>query len=63
VLPYAMWIAALKSVTATVASVVGMLEIVAAMVMSWIFLGEVYNTTTLLGAILVLAALFAVTES
>ena len=63
VLPYAMWIAALKSVTATVASVVGMLEIVAAMILSWIFLGEVYNTTTLLGALLVLAALFAVTES
>ena len=63
VLPYAMWIVALKSVTATVASVVGMLEIVAAMIMSWIFLGEVYNTTTLLGALLVLAALFAVTES
>jgi len=63
VLPYAMWIVALKSVTATVASVVGMLEIVAAMIMSWIFLGEVYNTTTLLGALLVLAAIFAVTES
>ena len=63
VLPYAMWIVALKSVTATVASVVGILEIVAAMVMSWIFLGEVYNTITILGAILVLAALFGVTES
>jgi len=63
VLPYAMWIVALKSVTATVASVVGMLEIVAAMIMSWIFLGEIYNTTTLLGALLVLAALFAVAES
>lgn len=63
VLPYAMWIVALKSVTVTVASVVGMLEIVAAMVLSWIFLGEVYNTTTLLGALLVLAALFAVAES
>ena len=63
VLPYAMWIVALKSVTVTVASVVGMLEIVAAMVLSWIFIGEVYNTTTLLGAILVLAALFAVSES
>jgi len=63
VLPYAMWIVALKSVTVTVASVVGMLEIVAAMVLSWIFIGEVYNTTTLLGALLVLAALFAVNES
>jgi len=63
VMPYAMWIVALKSVTATVASVVGMLEIVAAMILSWIFLGETYNTTTLLGALLVLAALFAVTES
>ena len=63
VLPYAMWIVALKSVTVTVASVVGMLEIVAAMVLSWVFIGEVYNTTTLLGALLVLAALFVVTQS
>jgi drug/metabolite transporter (DMT)-like permease len=63
VLPYAMWVVALKAVTATVATVVGMLEIVAAMVMSSFFLGEVYNTTTLIGALIVLVALFAVAES
>ena len=63
VLPYAMWIVALKAVTATVATVVGMLEIVAAMILSSLFLGEVYNTTTLVGALLVLVALFAVAES
>jgi len=60
VLPYAMWVAALKAVTATVAAVVGMLEIVAAMILSSIFLGEAYNTVTLVGALLVLIALFAV---
>jgi drug/metabolite transporter (DMT)-like permease len=63
VLPYAMWIVALKAVTATVATVVGMFEIVAAMILSSLFLGEVYNTTTLVGALLVLVALFAVAES
>jgi len=63
VLPYAMWIIALKAVTATVATVVGMLEIVAAMIMSSLFLGEIYNTTTLVGALMVLVALFAVAES
>ncbi len=63
VLPYAMWIVALKAVTATVATVVGMLEIVAAMILSSLFLGEVYNTATLVGALLVLVALFAVAES
>ena len=63
VLPYAMWIVALKAVTATVATVVGMFEIVATMILSSLFLGEVYNTTTLIGALLILVALFAVTES
>jgi len=63
VLPYAMWIFALKAVTATVATVVGMFEIVATMILSSLFLGEVYNTTTLIGALLILVALFAVTES
>jgi drug/metabolite transporter (DMT)-like permease len=63
VLPYAMWIAALKVVTATVASVVSMLEIVAAMIMSALLLGETYSTITLVGAMLVLASIFAVAES
>jgi drug/metabolite transporter (DMT)-like permease len=63
VIPYALWISALKVVTATIASVVGLLEIVAAMALSAVFLGESYTAATLLGAILVLISLLAVAES
>jgi len=63
VIPYALWISALKAVTATIASVVGLLEIVAAMVLSTVLLGEGYSTATLLGAILVLLSILAVAES
>lgn len=62
IIPYALWISALKSVTATIAGVVGMLEIVAAMVLSTLLLGESYATATLLGAILVLISILAVAE-
>jgi drug/metabolite transporter (DMT)-like permease len=62
VIPYALWISALKAVTATIASVVGLLEIVTAMVLSSVFLGESYATATLLGAILVLISILAVAE-
>jgi drug/metabolite transporter (DMT)-like permease len=63
VVPYAMWISALKAVTATTVSVVGMLEIVAAMVLSNLFLGEGYSTITLLGAVMILLSILAVAES
>jgi len=63
IVPYTLYIMALKQVTATISSVVGMLEIVAAMVLSWIFLGEAYNTVTLLGAALVLVSILFVAES
>ncbi len=63
IVPYALWIVALKQVTATISSVVGMLEIVAAMVLSGLVLGETYNTVTLLGAGLVFASILFVTES
>ena len=63
VLPYALWVSALRAATATIASVVGMLEIVCAMVLSTILLGESYTAITLLGAILVLGSIFAVAES
>lgn len=63
VLPYGFWVLALKSVTATIASVVGMLEIVAAMILSSLLLKESYNMITLLGAVLVLASILAVAES
>jgi drug/metabolite transporter (DMT)-like permease len=63
VVPYALWVLALKSVTATIASVVGMLEIVAAMMLSSLLLGESYNTVTLLGACLILLSIPAVAES
>ncbi len=63
IVPYALWIVALKQVTATISSVVGMLEIVAAMVLSGLVLGETYNTVTLLGAGLVFASILFVAES
>jgi drug/metabolite transporter (DMT)-like permease len=63
VLPYGLWVLALKSVTATIASVVGMLEIVAALILSNLLLGESYNLITLLGAALVLISILAVAES
>ena len=63
ILPYAMWIVALKAVTVTVASVVGLLEILGTMIMSFYLLGESYNAITLVGAALVLFALFAVAEN
>jgi len=63
VLPYVMWIAALKAVAATVTGVVGLLEIVAAMITSSVLLGESYSTITLIGALLILFSLFAVAES
>lgn len=62
VLPYAMWTLALKSVTATVATVVGMLEIVAAMVLSTFFLAETFTALTVTGALLILFSIFAVTK-
>jgi len=43
--------------------VVSMLEIVAAMLMSALLLGEAYSIVTLVGAMLVLASIFAVAES
>jgi drug/metabolite transporter (DMT)-like permease len=60
VLPYAFWLAALKTVTATIASVIGMLEIVCAMALSTLLLGETYTSVTLFGAILVLLSVLAV---
>ena len=63
VVPYLLWVAALKAVTATITSVVGLLEILAAMVLSSVLLGETYATVTLLGAVLVFASILAVAES
>jgi drug/metabolite transporter (DMT)-like permease len=63
VLPYGLWIFALKAVTATIASVVSMLEIVAAMILSMILLGEAYSAVTLVGATMILASIFAVAQS
>jgi drug/metabolite transporter (DMT)-like permease len=63
VLPYGLWIFALRALTATVASVVSMLEIVAAMILSMILLGEAYSAVTLVGATMILASIFAVAQS
>jgi drug/metabolite transporter (DMT)-like permease len=63
VLPYALWILALKAVTATVSSIVLMLEIVAALVLSVTVLGESYNVATIAGAIMILASILAVAQS
>ncbi len=62
VVPYAIWIVALRAVTATIAAVVGMVEIVTTMILSSLLLGETYGTVTLVGAILVLLSLMAVAE-
>jgi len=62
VVPYAIWIVALRAVTATIAAVVGMVEIVTTMILSSLLLGETYGTVTLVGAILVLVSLMAVAE-
>jgi len=62
VVPYVIWIVALRAVTATIAAVVGMVEIVTTMILSSLLLGETYGTVTLVGAILVLLALMAVAE-
>jgi len=62
-LPYGLWILALKAVTATMASLVAMLEIVAAMILSGILLGETYSTATVVGAAMVLASILAVVQS
>lgn len=62
VVPYAMWIVALRAVTATIAAIVGMVEIVTAMILSSLLLGETYGTVTLVGASLVLLSLMAVAE-
>ena len=63
VVPYALWVAALKAVTATVAAIMGMLEIVVAMATSAVVLGETFGTATLIGAALVLFSILAVAES
>ena len=63
VLPYGLWILALKAVTATMASLVAMLEIVAAMILSGILLGETYSTATVVGAAMVLASILVVAQS
>lgn len=62
VLPYALWVWALKAVTATIASVVGMLEIVAAMILSTLLLGEAYSIVTIVGAVMILLSILAVAE-
>jgi drug/metabolite transporter (DMT)-like permease len=63
VFPYGLWVVALRAVTATVATVVSVLEIVAAMIFSAILLGEVYRPITILGAIMILLSIFAVARS
>jgi len=61
-LPFVLWTAALKTATATVATLVGLLEILTAMIMSTLLLGETYSTITLIGAFLILASLLTVVE-
>jgi drug/metabolite transporter (DMT)-like permease len=63
VLPYVFWLAGLKTVTATVASVIGLLEIIFAMALSTLLLGETYTPGTLIGAGLILLSAFAVAET
>lgn len=62
-LPYGLWVLALKAVTATIASVVSTLEIVIAMMLSGILLGETYTSITVVGAAMVLASILAIAQS
>jgi drug/metabolite transporter (DMT)-like permease len=63
VLPYALWILALKTVTATVSSVVSMLEVASALILSVVLLGEIYNAVAVVGAIVILISITAVARS
>ena len=63
VLPYALWILALKAVTATVSSIVSMLEVASALILSVLVLGEIYNAVALVGAIVILISITAVARS
>lgn len=63
VLPYVFWLAGLKTVTATIASVIGLLEIIFAMALSTLLLGETYTPATLIGAVLILLSSLAVAEA
>ena len=63
VLPYALWIFALKAVTATVSSVVSMVEVASALVLSAMLLREAYNAVAVVGAIVILISITAVARS
>ena len=63
IVPYGLWNLALRTVSATLASAVVMLEIVAAMTLSGIFLSESFGTATIIGAALILVSILAVAQS
>jgi drug/metabolite transporter (DMT)-like permease len=63
VLPYALWIFALKAVTATVSSIVSMVEVASALILSAILLREAYNAVAVVGAIVILVSITAVARS
>ena len=63
VLPYALWIFALKAVTATVSSIVSMVEVASALILSGVLLGEAYNVVAVVGAIVILVSITVVARS
>jgi drug/metabolite transporter (DMT)-like permease len=63
IVPYGLWNLALRAVSATLASVIVMLEIVAAMILSAVFLGESFGAPTVVGAGLILVSILAVAQS
>ena len=63
VLPYALWVFALKAVTATVSSVVSMVEVASALILSVILLREAYNAVAVVGAIVILISITVVARS
>jgi drug/metabolite transporter (DMT)-like permease len=62
VLPYICVLSGLSSLSAQIASIIGMLEPVLAGVFGWILLRETFNTIQLLGAAVVLVGIFIANE-
>lgn len=62
-LPFALYQRGLRILTATLSAVVLMLEIVTAVVISLLFLGEVFNAYSILGALAVIVSIFLVSSS
>ena len=61
-IPYFFVIAGLKGLSASISSVIGMLEPVFAGIFAWIWLSETFNAIQLLGAVAVIAGIYIATR-